>query len=489
VIRQPPDDMPNLGSIMKGSDFPETEVGQPPQPKIEECKIEEPIVQPATEDHASTEAENNVGKPSNVSAPVEAEGKVPDEPQDDVSPKPSDSKSEAALVGVQASSSTISQSRLADTEALPKTPKITKSKPESNSTPSTSGKPATRKPAAISTKAPVATASSTKATLPKSPGVGRMPKTPTGNVAKPAIGASTTKSPAAVKTQAKAAAPKETIKPIAPKTSRGSLRPSSTTASTTASTAAKAKAPATEAKKPAATKTATPAPAPKDATSTSPGSFKKPKPRSPTRPVRLPSHLTAPTASSAAKHGEETVEQKVARKPSAVSKSAPKAVAPAAKKQPSRASLTPSTAAMKRSDSRASTRGGADEGFLARMMRPTASSANKTQEKPASPPRRGTSARATAKPKTSESLVAKGKKKAEEVVSKAKEVVTNGDGEEKPGLVGLHTGASTSGEHAGAEKPAVEPDHTTAEETTGEAPATEHSESITADAQAPTIEA
>lgn len=53
-------------------------------------------------------------------------------------------------------------------------------------------------------------------------------------------------------------------------------------------------------------------------------------------------------------------------------------------------------------------------------MRPTASSNSKTHEKPASPPRKG-----AAKAPVS-NAVQKGKKKVEEVASKAKQVVTNG---------------------------------------------------------------
>jgi hypothetical protein len=54
------------------------------------------------------------------------------------------------------------------------------------------------------------------------------------------------------------------------------------------------------------------------------------------------------------------------------------------------------------------------------MMRPTAASANKLHDKPASPPRKGTKAPVSA--------IQKGKKKVEEVAAKAKEALTtNGD--------------------------------------------------------------
>jgi hypothetical protein len=54
------------------------------------------------------------------------------------------------------------------------------------------------------------------------------------------------------------------------------------------------------------------------------------------------------------------------------------------------------------------------------MMRPTAASANKLHDKPASPPRKGTKAPVSA--------IQKGKKKVEEVAAKAKDALTtNGD--------------------------------------------------------------
>ena len=59
------------------------------------------------------------------------------------------------------------------------------------------------------------------------------------------------------------------------------------------------------------------------------------------------------------------------------------------------------------------------------MMRPTAASASKTHEKPASPPRK-----APAKAPASSALH-KGKKKVEEVASKAKAAVTNGHDDEQ----------------------------------------------------------
>ncbi|KAL9018734.1 MAG: hypothetical protein Q9185_003964 [Variospora sp. 1 TL-2023] len=123
----------------------------------------------------------------------------------------------------------------------------------------------------------------------------------------------------------------------------------------------------------------------------------KPRPKSPTRPVRLPGAATATTAASAAKTGSSGPTQSSSRaslsnatKPSALNKSngtklASKATQPAAsglrQKEP-RSSLAASTADQKPKPrmSTASTKASGGD-FLARMMRPTQSSASKTHEK------------------------------------------------------------------------------------------------------------
>lgn len=65
------------------------------------------------------------------------------------------------------------------------------------------------------------------------------------------------------------------------------------------------------------------------------------------------------------------------------------------------------------------------------MMRPTASSASKTLDKPDSPPRQKTAPKAATKPKAPEGLATKAKKKVEEVAAKAKDVVTSDHQEDK----------------------------------------------------------
>lgn len=435
AIREIQDEMPNLGSIMKGADFPEPTPAEEQKP-AEEPAAPEPVQAPAEPSKEIESIEEKMAALSVAETPADNPDKTSGA-QEEACLKPADPKDEATVSGGEAlpPPAEVLPSTNKTTTATPKMSKAetaTPSKAKTNGTAAkgtTNGTPSGKKPAAISTaKASASQASAAKSPLPRSPGLSRKPPT----TPKAASTASAARGPAVTKEHPKPSSSKDTTKAPAPKASRTSLRPATATATTTstASAAAKAKAPVTETKKPAA-KPATAAPSSKNNATTSPSGFKKPRPKSPTRPVRLPSHLTAPTASSAAKH-EEDGGQKLGRKPSTATRPVAPKAAPAARKQASRASLAPSTsaAAPKRPVSQASTRGGADDGFLARMMRPTASSASKNHDKPASPPRRAASTRAATKPK--EGVVAKGKKKVGEVVTKAKEAVTNGHSEEQP---------------------------------------------------------
>lgn len=116
------------------------------------------------------------------------------------------------------------------------------------------------------------------------------------------------------------------------------------------------------------------------------GGFVKPRPRSPTRPVKLPAHLVAPTASSAAKHGNMSAqpEKTLTRRSSTISnasnlaRSAQGGVArrPSTRQSTTQQSRRPpvspgSTPSLPRVP---------DDSFLARMMRPTASSASKVRD-------------------------------------------------------------------------------------------------------------
>ena len=133
----------------------------------------------------------------------------------------------------------------------------------------------------------------------------------------------------------------------------------------------------------------------------------KPRPKSPTRPVRLPSSATAPTASSAAKLGGAPPSRSPSRasisssyKPSTINKNRPTPMTSAtaqSRQKPVRSSLPPQSGAAQRQKPRTSTASatGTDGGFLARMMRPTESSKSKAHDKAEakSPPRK------TARPK------------------------------------------------------------------------------------------
>jgi hypothetical protein len=116
-------------------------------------------------------------------------------------------------------------------------------------------------------------------------------------------------------------------------------------------------------------------------------------PRSPTKPAKLPSAATATTAAAAAKHDSQQPTQQPVRR------SVPRASLPVS--QP-RATTATTASALAKKSSRASlaatgndqpkarvSMSKPDEGFLARMMRPTQSSSQKTHEKVQvnSPPR------------------------------------------------------------------------------------------------------
>ncbi|KAA8647420.1 hypothetical protein EYZ11_011559 [Aspergillus tanneri] len=130
----------------------------------------------------------------------------------------------------------------------------------------------------------------------------------------------------------------------------------------------------------------------------------KPRSNSPSRSARLPASATAPTLSSSGKLGATgTTTSRLTRKPSTLKPAAganQRATTPTAsnvRKHASRPS-PPGHSGSERPHSRVSQGGSkpVDEGFLARMMRPTASSASKTHDKveAKSPPRSTKTARA-----------------------------------------------------------------------------------------------
>ncbi|TVY31935.1 hypothetical protein LSUB1_G008507 [Lachnellula subtilissima] len=270
----------------------------------------------------------------------------------------------------------------------------------------------TSKPAPIATARTSATlkASPTKTPLPKSP----LPKTPT--------------------TPSKREAPRKVAeikveKKVEKKPSKATLAPRHsskppTSRATTASSAAVSK-----------TKIAA-SPPPQTG-------FKKPRPRSPTKPIKLPASLTAHTASSGSKttnspppparqslsrasgNAQHTnalhAHQAASRSPSrasTVSKSSTGTRKPSTLSSSGRPSLGPPPAP-KRPASRQSLGhqpAPADDSFLARMMRPTTSSASKTSAQPTTPP---------TKAPVVHKVVKDGPPKMASMAAKPKEVVKN----------------------------------------------------------------
>lgn len=123
----------------------------------------------------------------------------------------------------------------------------------------------------------------------------------------------------------------------------------------------------------------------------------KTRPKSPTRPVRLPAGATAPTASSVAKLGDTLPSRSPSRasaantarsstlhgeRPAAISRD-PASGTGANLRKSSRPSLPAASTTNQKQKARLSTSGSkvSEGSFLARMMRPTQSSASKTHEK------------------------------------------------------------------------------------------------------------
>ena len=123
----------------------------------------------------------------------------------------------------------------------------------------------------------------------------------------------------------------------------------------------------------------------------------KSRPKSPTRPVRLPACATAPTASSAAKHGDGSVPRSPSRvsgiykagpstskdRPTRSSRETTTNIGLNTRKVSAKQSLPTSSTTNQKQNQRTSTASSKapESSFLARMMRPTQSSASKTHEK------------------------------------------------------------------------------------------------------------
>ncbi|KAK8165184.1 hypothetical protein BKA80DRAFT_342362 [Phyllosticta citrichinensis] len=166
----------------------------------------------------------------------------------------------------------------------------------------------------------------------------------------------------------------------------------------------------------------------------------KPRPKSPTRPAKVPSRLMQPTAASATKRDEDkkATSSSTARKPATTAPRAPavasKTTTAAAAKKPATSRPPPaSSSSTKRPESRTSRTsvgGKAPDDFLARMMRPTAASASKTHDKTdvKSPPRRNP----VPKPKQANGEASKVKRKVVEGAEKAKDKAAAVVGKREP---------------------------------------------------------
>ena len=224
----------------------------------------------------------------------------------------------------------------------------------------------------VSTKKPVTKAPKSTATAPTE-NSGRSPKTP--------------KSPSVAGSQApsKTASPRQQYTSRAPNNVTKESKKESVPKTARISAGAKVlKAPATKPEKSAPAPTRNPV---KKTGPTSPTT--KPRPKSPTRPVRLPGAATASTASSAAKLGEAAPARSPSRASVTNGSKAPvlakdrAATSSNPRKPPARASLSNQASVGQKPKARLSMASAKapEESFLARMMRPTQSSASKTHEK------------------------------------------------------------------------------------------------------------
>lgn len=317
------------------------EMELPPPDEEDEIKNQKTPNAPASEKKAALENEPPANPDKPVTGIEEEQGAM----------KPALPDSEGAVSGGQALPPVAEDLRPQNkaAEATPKkaqqvSPSASKPAPQPRSTPQKSvSKPATNTGSGAKNPGPIALDSAQKA--PDS-----NPKSPTADSKSP----SSTKSPLSPIGASKQA--------VNRKTSRSSL-----TAPTAASSARGRR----------------------ESNTVKPAS----KPRETTKPVSLPSHLTAPTAASRARHEADSA----ASKPSSTRPAASTRAPPKPPVSTSRPAARSSTAAA-RPESRTSTAprkstttAPSDGSFLERMMRPTASSAQKTHDKTAeakSPPRR-----------------------------------------------------------------------------------------------------
>ncbi|MCJ1241190.1 hypothetical protein MMC14_009194 [Varicellaria rhodocarpa] len=278
----------------------------------------------------------------------------------------------------------------ADTQHT-KTPSKTNAAVEGTPTGTKSGSPSKSKPLisrpmAIRTKKDIGGSPQVKTPgkASKSSSSPRTPKTPATQNAQPSSKVSSPRQPLSKTASPKLSLPTNGGKKLS-ELNKGPTKKASRTsiASSVSTTTAKQQPPTSTvpSKKPASSSTST---------STS----AKPKPKSPTRPARLPAAATAPTAASAARLSgapqsrspSRTGTTTISRKPLTLNKDA----STSRFRGPQTGSTSTKIASRPPPTSNPAAEGpkprnvvgkAPDEGFLARMMRPTASSASKVHDK------------------------------------------------------------------------------------------------------------
>ena len=295
----------------------------------------------------------------------------PDESSEDTLPNESPLPSEAKADG------------LSKVNGQPKTPSSASKEVPVKSTTKTT----TPRPLAVDTKKPVSSAGKTQV-LKSADKAGASPRTP--HAEKSAVGpAKKSPNPSSPRQPAQSNARSSNLDKTAQRAPAASTRQSSLVS--------KPSTAAPKARKPSSNPNTAPG---KNVTQAPPA---KARPRSPTRPVRLPASATAPTQASAAKHEElpsrspsrASVASHAKAAASATNKIRPSfssAAGGASRPKPLRTSLPPPATTTQKPKSRTSTASTRADGesFLARMMRPTESSSKKTHEKieVKSPPRK-----------------------------------------------------------------------------------------------------
>ncbi|RGP77420.1 hypothetical protein FLONG3_4470 [Fusarium longipes] len=301
--------------------------------------------------------------------PTEQTGAVSDEPS--VNPD--------KQIDIEESSPSLPPAELTPVEPTPASPKEDNRERKAEAAPvATNGKPKNGTVKELAPAAIVKAAAPKKTTTARSSAV----STKASSIKPPASAKSPSTTKLSTSTSHKSE-PKSTAK-TAPVTKKEPKQASATTSITTRPN------PTTASKKPQPLK-----PTPSDT------GFVKPKPKSPTKPVHLPASLMAPTAASGAKTGRQVRPSASPQNLSVPARPASRASATGTgtsagktvKRQPSsvgrsRPSLGPPP--KKPSDStQVRKEAPVDEGFLARMMRPTQASSSKTAEKvPTTPPKK-----------------------------------------------------------------------------------------------------